>query len=463
MAVAPDDDGDGDYEIAGFSNRCGIAAEWCIAAPGQGVRAAYFGPDPNDESPGARGAHSPSGTSFAAPMVTGGLVLLKSHFRDQLSNTALVSRLMATANKTGIYADRSIYGEGLMDLGAATVPVGATSVALGERVGGPGNTVAETRFAPGGALGDGLAQALAGHEIATFDALGAPFWLPLAALAGPRASAATRPGTLMAPWRQREPGVLRPGFAALNGGERLSLGVMQAPIVGSAGGHLSLAGGALALRSEARGLGIAAFSTEGLRGRAPASGATLSWRPEGSPLGLAGGWVAERETVLGSGTAGAFGRLSGASAFAGIDGGAQIGSWRLGAGAEIGTVRAAPRGGMIASVSPLATSAFALTAEGKLANGDGLEISLAQPLRVEAGRARLSLPTGRTRDGRVLRRTLSAGLEPSGRQIDLAAHWRRSLGTGGELGLGAGWTRQPGHDASADPELTLLAAWRHAF
>ena len=33
VAVAPDTDGDGDYEIAPFSNRCGIAAQWCIAAP----------------------------------------------------------------------------------------------------------------------------------------------------------------------------------------------------------------------------------------------------------------------------------------------------------------------------------------------------------------------------------------------------------------------------------------------
>ena len=458
VAVAPDGDGDGDYEIARFSNRCGIAAEWCIAAPGESIRTAYFGPDPDNPGQAVRDARSEDGTSVAASMVTGGLVLLKSHFRNQLSNTALVSRLMATANSSGIYATGSIYGQGLMDLGAATAPVGTTRVALGARVDGPGSALAGTRFAPGGALGDGLAQAFAGHEIATFDTLGAPFWLPLAALAGaaPRPSAAARLGALMAPRRQQEP-------AALAGGERLSLGVMQAPAATGRGGHLALAGGALALRSEARGLGIAAFSTEGLRGRAPASGATLSWRPEGSPLGLAGGWVAERETVLGSGTAGAFGRLSGASAFAGIDGGAQIGSWRLGAGAEIGTVKAASRGGMIASVSPLTTSAFALTAQRTLANGDGLEISLAQPLRVEAGRARLSVPTGRTKDGRVLRRALTAGLEPSGRQFDLAAHWRRSLSAGGEIGLGAVLTDESGHDASADPELTLLAGWRHAF
>ena len=167
--------------------------------------------------------------------------------------------------------------------------------------------------------------------------------------------------------------------------------------------------------------------------------------------------------MLGSSAAGAFGRLSGSSAFAGIEGTARIGSWRLGAGAEIGTVRAAAQGGMLASISPLTTSAFAVQAETTLADGDGLRFSLAQPLRVEAGRARLTVPVGRTKEGGVLRRSLAAGLEPSGRQIDVSAQWHRSLADGGELRIGAGWTRQPGHDAAADPELTLLAGWRYSF
>ena len=466
VAVAPDADGDGDYEIASFSNRCGIVADWCIAAPGQHVQLAYFGPHPDTDAPGARGTVRHRGTSLAAPMVTGGLVLLKSHFRDQLSNTALASRLMATANKTGIYAARSVYGQGLMDLGAATAPVGVTSVALEKRVGGAGDSVAETRFAPGGAMGDGLARALAGHEIAAFDALGAPFWFPLGALAGspPRPSAATRLRTLMAPGKDGETGVLRPGLAPLAASDRSSLGVMQAPSSAGGGGHLSLAGSALALRVEDRdGVGLSAFSTEGMDGQNPASGAAFSWRLPEAPLRFVTGMVAERKTVLGSAASGAFGGVSGLSAFAGIEGSARVGPWRLAAGAEIGTVEATPRGGMIASVSPLTTSAFAVTAERKLTNGDRVAVSLAQPLRVEAGSAKLTVPAGRTKDGRVLRLGLSAGLAPSGRQIDLSARWRHRLPAGGELRLGAVVSRQPGHDAAGSPDLTLLAGWRLGF
>ena len=166
--------------------------------------------------------------------------------------------------------------------------------------------------------------------------------------------------------------------------------------------------------------------------------------------------------MLGGAAGGAFGRLAGGAAFAGIRADGRIGPWRVAAGAEIGGVRAAAQGGMIAAVSPLATSAFALRAERRLAGGR-LALALAQPLRIEAGRARLSVPEGRSKDGRVLRRTLTAGLEPSGREIGVTLEWRRPLASGGELGLGAGWTRQPGHDAAADPDLGLLAAWRLAF
>ena len=320
VAVAPDRDDDGDYEIASFSNRCGIAADWCIAAPGEDIRSAYFGPH-LDNRPGARGATTANGTSFAAPMVTGGLVVMKDFFRNQLSNTALVSRLMATANKQGIYSDRSIYGQGLMDLGAATAPVGVTNVVLGDTVGGHGSVLSETRFESGEALGNGFTQALASHEIAAFDNLGAPFWFPLGDLTSdiPRPSMTARLRAFMAPSKTgRKFRTLWPGsavFAAedvIAGAPSLQVGFLQDAAPGNDGGHLSLAGRALTLgKTQPDGLSIAAFSTEGLSGQSPMSGAALSWRLPESPLGFKGGFVSERETVLGSRSAGAFGRLSG--------------------------------------------------------------------------------------------------------------------------------------------------------
>ncbi len=484
VAVVPDEDGDGEHEIASFSNRCGIAAQWCIAAPGDRIKAAYFGPpcgsNPNcravsGSGPGTRGvATYVRGTSVAAPFVTGGLLVMKQMFRDQMTNAELVARLMATANKRGIYADSSIYGQGLMDLGAATEPVGGTTLTVGGRIDSPGSPVADTRFVPGGALGNGLAQALSGvEEAVAFDALGAPFWFPLGHFVGKASGPdlTARLHAFMAPERTgRTFGALHPGLVPLTGGAGTAgaaapfrVGRLAAAPFGGVG-HLALAGLGLTVDLPgAHGLGVAAFSTEGMRGLPPASGAALTWRLPQQPFTLIGGMVAERQTLLGSTASGAFGRIAGRSAFAGLDGEFRVGAWRLGAGAEIGTVKMAARGGMLAGVSPLTTSAFVLRARRVLGGRDAFTLSVGQPLRVEDGQARISIPVGRTKDGRVLRRSMSAGLEPTGRQIDLAAQWRRALDNGSEWRLGAGWIRQPGHNGAIDPELNVLAGWRQAF
>ena len=456
-----------DGNIAYFANRCGTAAPWCLAAPGANVRFAYA------EPPDIRNTDVGDNSTYAAGMVTGGLALMKQFFRGQLSNTELVARLFATANKRGIYADSAVYGQGLLDLAAATSPVGNPRVARGERVDGAGTTAAETHFVPGGALGDGLTQGLAGQNIATFDALGAPFWFSLGDFTSdsPGPSAIARLRRFMATQPDGNTGARQPLFGGLtadvlsDGSDGLRLGFLAEPAMGVDGGHLSVAARALAVSaSRPNGLGFSAFSTEGMRaGPAPASGAVLSWRPSESPLGMHGGVVAERETLLGSTASGAFGRLTTGSAFAGVDAGTRLGTWRLDAGAEIGAVNASVRDGMLTGLSPLLTSAFALRAERPLANGDSLRLSAAQPLRVESGRARLSVPTGRTTNGRVLRRPVAVDLAPTGREIEIAARWRRPLAIGGELRLGAAWIRQPGHAAAADSDLSVFAGWRSAF
>ena len=165
-------------EIASFSNRCGIAADFCIAAPGQDVRVAYFGPDP-DTREVIRAYRDLNGTSVATPMVAAGLALMKQLFRDQLSNTELVTRLLETADNSGTYADRTIYGRGSMDLGAATSPVGVLEVPGGGNAGQNGVRLQSMRLRSGEAFGDGLQRSLATRQIMALDDLGAPFWYRL--------------------------------------------------------------------------------------------------------------------------------------------------------------------------------------------------------------------------------------------------------------------------------------------
>ena len=460
-----------DGEIADFSNRCGIAADYCLAAPGEEIEVAYFGPG-GDGTP-VRAVGTGGGTSLAAPMVTGGLAVMKQYFRGQISNTDLLARLLETANSSGIYADSAIYGRGLMDLGAATSPVGAPVVAMGDRVESSGAALSDSVIQLGLALGDALIPALEDREIAAFDTLGAPFWYDvdtMVSVAAPRALhdrfrdfqqlSLTEP--LGSPTDAIRLPILEARSAAHRAIPALYLAKSGATPAATAN-HFALARhSVVATLPVSADLSATLLTTEGLARQEPASGAALVWREPEAPIGLRAGWMGERQTLLGSEADGAFGNLEAHAAFAGIEADTELGPWRLGGTAEIGTVTVQAQGGVLQEISPLATSTFAVHATRHNADGSAFRVSVSQPLRVEGGQALLTLPSGRTTAGEVIRNTLTADVEPGGRQVDLALQWQQPLEIG-ELRLGATLSHEPGHRKNADAELILLSGWRHAF
>ena len=484
-----------DGRITSFSNRCGLAADFCIAAPGEEVRTAYFGTIP---SLAGEDFVNLRGTSVAAPMVTGGLAVMKQVFRDQLSSTDLVSRLYATADKSGFYADAAIYGQGLMDLGAATSPVGVLEVPVETSVEQGGFRLLPASISPGTAFGDSLQRSLASREVMAVDRMGAPFWYRLGdftgAADGPSVSARLR--TFLAPdpaWsggadaathvRGRTDGgaghepVGVSAYAdteeSFHASPRTGLGAESAVLSLHAtrleassdvlGSHMSLAEGAVQATLAARGgVSAAAFTTKGLPGQRPTVGAALSWRRVGSPWGVRAGWIGEPKTLLGSVGEGGFGGLAADTSFLGVDAHTELGGWRIGANAEVGLVVPDARGGFVERVSSLATSAFALQASRALAGAGAVRFSVSQPLRVERGSASLTVPVSRTKAGAVSYDALSAGLAPSGRQMDFAGEWLRPLPKS-ELRLGAVYSHRPGHRKDAAPEWTFLGGWRWGF
>ena len=454
VALSPDGG-----DIASFSNRCGIAADFCIAAPGEEVRFAYYGPD--GEEDGVRGYGEAGGTSFAAPMVSGGLAVMKHLFRDQISNEELVSRLFLTADNTGIYADRDIYGNGRMDLGAATSPVGVLDVPITTGLATAAYaSLNSTGLRLGAAFGDGLAEVFDGDEIMALDDYGAPFWYDLGNFAattdGP--SMAARMRTFLGPGAGAEWSGGSPSGAALG----VTASVVRMPSA-AGNGHLALAEGAVMVNAvQQGGFSAAAFTTGPLRPFMPATGAALGWRPDGLPVGFTAGWISERETMLGSMGLGAFGNLSAGTAFFGFDGGLDLGGWNLGANGEFGVVNPAAQGGLIQEITPLATSTFAVHASRAFEGGGALHFSLSQPLRVENGWASLTAPTARTKQGEVLYRSFRADLAPGERQLDLAAQWDRALPLG-EFRVGAIWSQWPGHRDVLGPQVALLSGWRWTF
>jgi len=184
-------------QISDFSSRCGVAQDYCIAAPGGRITAAYptstsdtgiyIGNTNDDNYNNCITDNScyavTSGTSFAAPFVSGGLAVIADHFEGQLGSQEIVSRLFATANKKGVYADKAIYGQGLMDLDAATEPVGQVSAMMSLSLSGP---MAPAIFSniqlTSPSFGDAITNGIGNHSVIFFDALDAPFRRSLSSL-----------------------------------------------------------------------------------------------------------------------------------------------------------------------------------------------------------------------------------------------------------------------------------------
>ena len=509
--------------IAIFSNRCGLAAKWCIAAPGVDILVADFDAGDGgrfpprryykfDSSTGPSGAAQ--GTSFAAPYVTGGLAVLM-HYFPGMGNDQILMRLYMTADRSGAAAPdpvdpgeqcpdhlnmegtttdecelSSIFGWGRMDLDEATRPQGGTAIALGDTLYDLRVPVASSGFRGGAAFGDALAAGWRGREMTVFDALDAPFRVGLDRFVAPAAVPAIggrlarflepdtefygSGGNLRVAFKPGAPGgLVDMPFAST----RLRVGIHHASWEGSdsagSDGHASLiplsTGGASAtLGSEE--FQFSAFATspkfvdEG-QGSRQTVGAMVAWNPAGGPLGFRFGGVREFGSSLGLEATGAFGEFASGLAFAGAGLRAEAGGWQWSAAAELG--RAAPKassGSSVQEVSGLTTSAFSLSGERLFRNGGRLRLSAVRPLRVEQGRLRINVATGRDKQRNVLREIVDASLAPSGQQLDLGAEWRQPAGgPGGELRLGAVLSLEPGHAAERDPELALMAGWLFSF
>ena len=153
----------GDGKIASFSARCGSVAAYCIAAPGD-----YLWSLRHD----GNGEKFSSGTSMAAPMVSGGIALIMQEF-SSLTPEQVVTRLLTTASDSSEYSQTAIYGHGLMNLNAATTAVAKLQTINGSNLLDDHNTnyndLIKNSFTSSAAFSNALNSALNNQTMEVYD------------------------------------------------------------------------------------------------------------------------------------------------------------------------------------------------------------------------------------------------------------------------------------------------------
>lgn len=152
--------------ISDFSNRAGLYANSYLTALGDAVCCVYEnGVLKTETNSSGTFVFLLNGTSFAAPQVAGAIALVAQAF-PALTPQQIVALLYQSAQDAGTAGSDSIFGRGILDIGRAFAPVGATSLAgtstpvpLGAPLGTLGAPMGDARSSAVGVITDGFGRA----------------------------------------------------------------------------------------------------------------------------------------------------------------------------------------------------------------------------------------------------------------------------------------------------------------
>lgn len=471
--VSVDEDG----SISSFSNRCGVAKDYCLAAPGRSILSVYAEDSPVTDSYGRA-----SGTSMAAPHVSGGIALLADYFEGQLGNTEILQRLFVTANKTGIYADSEIYGQGLMDLDAATKPAGTTMIATF------GSSISNLQLREEGSFigifgpvfGNSAYDSIGNLSYVVFDELGAPFKRTI----GSRLLNNIPNIDWITSFQSNPNNRILQRISNTDSGGLIKLGINQDSSVPNdsinlwanknkklayfafeqkigSNSYLFFGSGVspnkyLSSRKgiNYNGIPFLEYSADGsyiglekemnlgksllfsfFKGSHRDSGQFVYDQSENSglvmqlvnssrytELSYQIGFMKNKDMMLGLSSMGGFGGSGNSlTSFLGIELKRKIKNFDLRSSLHIGnTDVTAPRLGLIDDVSDSIYSSFdiSLIRKGVFNNRDTFSVEIFQPLRSEEAKLGLTLPIGRTKDRKIIFNEQQVDLTPNGRQIN---------------------------------------------
>ena len=495
--------------LSSFSDKAGADAAAYLTAVGERVRA----PDENNT------AYLWSGTSFAAPQISGAVALLAQAFPN-LTGAQIVDLLLTTARDVGAAGTDPIYGRGVLDLTRAFQPAGTARVAGSTAAVSTGASTGYTSAAMGdaGPLGvgavilDGYDRAFAIDLARNIARSGQGRSLENALRAGTRATGfktgstavsmtiAPRSATLLAPTRldRADADTARAiaGSVTQRLGRRTSFGLAINSTAGGLAASLSGAREPAFLIADTPGFDSAAHNAVAVRQRFGDWGLTATAEtgdilsPRERLLPGTGQWqrtpytrtavaldrqfgsvraqaiatrLDERGTLLGARFDAALGSPGAVSWF--LDAGARLDSdgWTLGGSVRQG--RTDPRLHGVTGAGRLQTRAWSLDiGKAGVLGDDSIGLRLAQPLRVSSGGLDLTLPTAWDyATGTVSAWTTQRlGLAPQGRERDAELRYARPL-AGGVMNTNLYWRRSPANVAALAADIGAALRWSRGF
>lgn len=446
---------DGDYNITSanlISTPCGQAAQFCLVGDG----------DTKGASDNANNAYETGwGTSFTAPQISGGVALVAQAF-PSLSPGEWRDRLLATANNnffsgavdgstnfgggiTHAYSD--IFGHGVMDVAAALQPIGAASVVRGNNLAtGTRTPLGAATISTSATYGDGLSRMLKEQEMAVFDALNGNFEIRAdyfvqenqntyrsASLDSLKDKGQSRTSLSLGDDTSNVENVLY--FGAQDGLAHLQTDLGLTNSLAQNVSVLSFAETATAVYQKhdtAFGhygfYGFSAQHSENINGSLSGAGANAQFNLGNSSLRVGFNQMVETGAFLGLVGNEAFNTptlANSQSANLSFDTDLSNGISMFG-GAELGRASGQAEGdGFVTAFNTAQFSGFHLGVAKAdfVQKGDRVTLSLAQPIRADAGDVTMNLPVGRDKDGNIIYEQVSGNLSPSGREIDIAASY----------------------------------------
>lgn len=511
-------------QAAASSSHCGDTKNYCLFAPGTGIRSTVNG--------GGYGVGS--GTSFAAPYVSGAAAVVKAAFPG-VSATDVVNRLLLTAADLGTVGVDSVFGRGRLDLEAAMAPVGPVGLPIGPTVEGPSLVVADSIVQLGSAFAMSAESRAFLDRAVGLDEMGFPFplglggrvdtaeratglesfigadravgtgaWLPQGRLQAQITDDArtnlsggnvhetgqdsrSSPDPELTLTFRAEPSANINMFASLSGSSTTDVGLAEALAdrsMSSFGLGTFLApfdqlagrqsGGGLAISpAEGFDIAISAFTsvadeTEPVVSLQKAE--IVKTLPGDLEVRLSIGALQEEAAFLGGKATGAFGEgISSRSQFMHLS---VVGALTR----QIDWFGAYNRGdasisdranGLLDSWGHVQSESFAvgLAIRDIATDGDRFSLMVGQPLRAKQADVAIDLPVGRTPEGAVVTETRKLDLAPEAREIATEFAYRLPLDRGQDHEIKAGgFVRlNPDHDPDRAPDLGLGLSYRWQF